>query len=111
MHILYLPTTHNLIDLDEKRIDTEFLYYQMFRLSSLIERSATHGGVFTNLTTTILKEFIISIPNLKEQILITSILTDMDTEIQFQKNTLVNLQRQKKGLMQQLLTGKIRVKV
>lgn len=56
-----------IIDINKKKVDSDFLYYQMFRLQDKMERSATHGGVFTNLTTSILKEFIISIPSVSEQ--------------------------------------------
>ena len=47
----------------------------------------------------------------QEQNKILNILLDADSEIKFLKKKLELLQKQKKGLMQQLLTGKIRVKV
>lgn len=42
---------------------------------------------------------------------ISSTLTFCDEEIQFLKDKLEAIKLQKKGLMQQLLTGKIRVKI
>lgn len=99
-----------IIDL-KKNISKDFLYYQLLRLKDRLERSATHGGVFTNLTTTILKNFIIKIPSYKEQLKIEEKLNQLYTEEIILKNQLISLQKQKQGLMQQLLTGKVRVKI
>jgi type I restriction enzyme S subunit len=48
-------------------------------------------------------------PTKEEQIAISNILKNTDQEIDKQKEYLDHLENQKKGLMQQLLTGKIRV--
>jgi type I restriction enzyme S subunit len=48
-------------------------------------------------------------PTNEEQIAISNILKNTDQEIDKQKEYLDQLEKQKKGLMQQLLTGKIRV--
>lgn len=50
------------------------------------------------------------LPPKVEQDTIASILMDADKEIEFAKEQLVCLQSQKRGLMQQLLTGKKRIK-
>jgi type I restriction enzyme S subunit len=50
------------------------------------------------------------LPPKVEQDAIASILMDADKEIEFAKEKLANLQSQKRGLMQQLLTGKKRIK-
>lgn len=50
-------------------------------------------------------------PSLEEQTAIAQVLTAADNEIKTQENYLAQLQAQKKGLMQQLLTGQKRVKV
>ena len=51
----------------------------------------------------------INIPSLSEQTAIAEILTIADRELQLQKEKLAQLQTQKKGLMQVLLTGKKRL--
>ena len=56
------------------------------------------------------KLFIV-IPPLSEQQQIASILSNIDTQLQKEKLHKSNLERLKKGLMQKLLTGQIRVKV
>lgn len=94
-----------------EQIDKDYLYYQMFRLKAKIERSATHGGVFTNLTTQILKDFEIQVPPLAEQKEISSMISQMDRDLVQEINLLKMLTSQKKGLMQKLLTGEVRVKI
>ena len=54
---------------------------------------------------------IIPLPPLSEQQQIASILSNIDTQIGKEKLHKSNLERLKKGLMQKLLTGQIRVKI
>jgi len=56
-------------------------------------------------------EMVIYLPELKEQLKIVSTLSFCDNEIEMLKEELERIKKQKKGLMQQLLTGNIRVKV
>jgi type I restriction enzyme S subunit len=51
------------------------------------------------------------IPDFKEQTAISQVLQSADTEIQLVKNKIEKLKEQKKGLMQQLLTGKKRLTI
>ena len=51
------------------------------------------------------------IPNIDEQNAIATVLVNADKEIEFANEKLSNLQSQKRGLMQQLLTGKKRVSI
>ncbi len=53
----------------------------------------------------------IPVPNINEQKRISEMLDTADAEILLYQQKLKTLQLQKKGLMQQLLTGKIRVKI
>lgn len=52
----------------------------------------------------------ISIPSIKEQDMIAEVIEQSENEIQYLKISREKLMNQKKGLMQQLLTGKIRIK-
>ena len=90
---------------------TEFLYYAFLPLQGKFDSSATHGGVFTNLTTEILKEFIIGIPPLGEQREIVRHISSLDEHLNAQINKHSQTQSLKKSLMQDLLTGKVRVTV
>ena len=51
------------------------------------------------------------LPSLEEQKQIASILSKVDEHIQDNKKELKSLKESKKGLMQDLLTGKVRVSV
>ena len=53
---------------------------------------------------------LIAIPDVDEQNAIASVLVNADKEIGLTKEKLASLQSQKRGLMQQLLTGKKRIK-
>ncbi|MFT5163932.1 MAG: type I restriction enzyme S subunit [Alteromonadaceae bacterium] len=62
-------------------------------------------------TTDYLKHYKLIIPPLKEQQKIAKVLTTADQEIEIQQQKIAYLKQEKKALMQQLLTGKRRVKV
>ncbi len=69
------------------------------------------GSTRFNLSKRSFKKIKISIPPLKTQEKIANILMNCDREISILKEQLVTFKQQKQGLMQQLLTGKTRVKV
>lgn len=74
---------------------------------------ASPGGAGRNKTLG-QKEFLnlkIPVPPLEEQKKIATFLSILDRELELHKQKLQTLQLQKKGLMQQLLTGKIRVEI
>lgn len=47
--------------------NVDFLYYTFNSQLNRIDKYATHGGIFTNLTTDIMKNFEIALPNKEEQ--------------------------------------------
>ena len=53
----------------------------------------------------------IKLPSIEEQLKIADVLTNTDKEIDLLKNELEVLKEQKKGLMQKLLTGEMRVRI
>ncbi|EQB37047.1 hypothetical protein M948_10235 [Virgibacillus sp. CM-4] len=69
------------------------------------------GSSQKNLNTGWLKEFHIRIPKIEEQKSIVKILFEIDKEINLLEKEQQLLIQQRKGLMQLLLTGKVRVKV
>ncbi|MGF1767251.1 restriction endonuclease subunit S [Enterovibrio makurazakiensis] len=68
------------------------------------------GGTRTRLYFKSLKELKLKLPCLEEQQKIASVLTAADKEIELLEVKLAHLKQEKKALMQQLLTGKRRVK-
>ena len=90
----------------------EFLLY--FTKSTLFRNyimSIAKVATMTTISQPDLETAKILIPPQSEQKQITSILSNIDTQIQKEKIHKSNLERLKKGLMQKLLTGQIRVKV
>lgn len=90
-------------------IDKEYLYY----LLSFIEKEWSKNGQTgsqMNLNTTLINTTEIPIPESKtEQTRIAQILTDMDAEIEQLEKKLEKYKMMKQGMMQNLLTGKIRL--
>jgi type I restriction enzyme S subunit len=89
-------------------INYEFLYYLISTLKNILIQNAS-GSTFLEISPNKIKQIEVKIPNLKEQIAIAAILSDMDAEIESleQKKNKYNMLKQ--GMMQQLLTGKIRI--
>ncbi|MDD4363933.1 MAG: restriction endonuclease subunit S [Atribacterota bacterium] len=80
-----------------------------YTYKTLAKNTVFLGGGVGNLNVNVVREFPISFPSFKEQTAIANILSDMDSEIEKleQKKDKYNLLKQ--GMMQQLLTGKIRL--
>jgi type I restriction enzyme S subunit len=91
-----------LMDINERITQRDFLFHSLSTLREQFERGATHGGVFTNLTTQTIKEFEIRVPGLPEQHRIAACLTSLDDLITAQTQKLESLRTHKKALMQQL---------
>ncbi len=74
-------------------------------------KTYTQGGVRENLSFKALQMMKLKIPSIDEQIKITKLLDMLEQEIQILNSKLEKLKEQKKGLMQKLLTGQIRVRL
>jgi type I restriction enzyme S subunit len=85
-------------------------YFRSFYIRDKIMRLA-QGSTRFNLSKNEVMKLNIKLPSLKEQQKIAKILTLADKEIELLKTELEQLKTQKKGLMQKLLTGEIRVKI
>ena len=94
-----------------ERVNTKFLYYVLM-LDTFFEyaMSGAKGSKMPRGDAKMLTKYPICYPSITEQLAIINILTDADKEIELAKEKLANLQSQKRGLMQQLLTGKKRIK-
>ena len=86
----------------------KFLFYYLLKEDF---KSIISGSGQPQIVKAPLANWKIALPPLSEQKAIADILSKADEEIDLLTRKLDLLQSQKKGLMQQLLTGKIRVKV
>ena len=75
------------------------------------ERQKANGSTILTITKAQLSKFLIPFPPLPEQQKIAAILSTVDVKIEKEQTQKTQLEQLKKGLMQQLLTGKKRVKV
>lgn len=94
---------------DETRADVRFIYYllELFPMSSLV---AT--GALPSLNGRQLRSIPLSLPSdLAEQRAISSVLTDVDAELEVLRARAAKARDIKTGMMQQLLTGRTRLPV
>ena len=92
-------------------LDPAFLYFKFYtkEVDSQVE-AIISGSNYPALSSSDLKSLKIVIPsNLEEQIAIAQVLSDMDAEIEKLEKKLSQYQKIKQGMMQELLTGKIRL--
>lgn len=99
---------------DDTKVDNYFLYtllktpLMIYNYQSRIEGSIDRRG---GLRWDAFAGIIIKLPSLPEQKAIAEVLTTADDEIATHRKKLDALRLQKRGIMQQLLTGKTRVKI
>lgn len=90
-------------------------YYLSYLINSPIGMNQLNniaaGGAQKNINAASLKQLKVTLPPLEEQQQIAEILSTVDAEIDSYEQERAKYEDLKKGLMQQLLTGKIRVKV
>ena len=92
-----------------KGVDNEFFYYWYLNNGQVIGLRYAQGTKQQNLSTDIVGSFPICFPSQGEQQRIAAILITQDKVIELKEKRLAEKQRQKKYLMQQLLTGKKRL--
>lgn len=107
------PTTLNsgvFVIRPKKDFNNQFLYYILmsFHFDKFLEK-ITAGSTIVHLYQKDFMHFNFPAPSLSEQILITTILSDMDLEITTLENKLEKAKQVKLGMMQELLTGRIRL--
>lgn len=89
-------------------------YLYQFMSSSTFKRvvkDSMTGNAITRLTLTIIKNLKIAVPPINEQLKIVKYLSSIDNNLELKNLKLESLKSTKKALMQDLLTGKVRVKV
>jgi type I restriction enzyme S subunit len=88
--------------------ENEFLYYLVSTKKSDLLQNAS-GSTFLEISPQKLKSIELSLPDFMEQIRISKILAEIDKLILLAETKLQKLKLQKQGMMQALLTGKIRL--
>lgn len=92
-----------------QNISNEWLYYMVHVLKfNMLEKAI--GSTFLEISKKDLAELDIIVPEFTEQKAIAQVLSDMDSEIELLEKKLAKYQQIKQGMMQELLTGRIRLK-
>jgi len=94
----------------KKDINTIFLFY-LLKTKEKGLSSQTRGTGIPHVDKNVLEDIKIPLPPLPEQEKIAEILSTVDRKLELEKRRKEKLERIKKGLMEELLTGKKRVKV
>ncbi|MFY0600707.1 MAG: restriction endonuclease subunit S [Cyclobacteriaceae bacterium] len=90
------------------RYENNYLYHYLIHLESKWSSFST-GSTFDSINSDTLKNLEIAIPSIESQFQIASILDKVDSELDCLISLLSKRRLSKQGLMQQLLTGKIRL--
>jgi len=90
----------------KKDFFVKFIYYK-FCMIDWMQYNEASGVPSLNAHT--IENVLVTLPNLEEQTAIASILSDMDDELKALEQKLAKVRDIKQGMMQQLLTGRIRL--
>jgi len=89
----------------------EYLFYYFKPLQQILDSSATHGGIFTNLTTEILKDFPVTLPPLETQRKIVQKLRGIDAYRRALTSKVSKVEFLLMSVSADLLSGRKRVSV
>lgn len=92
-----------------EKCDTKWFYYS-FQHKNILDSVTRQGVGRYKLTKDALKNIEFSLPGINEQQKIIRILQWWDKNLELKEKLLQEKQKQKKGLMERLLTGKVRLK-
>ncbi len=98
----------------KKNVQSSLEFLRYFMMSPLFKnqiRRQITGSAQLNFGPSHVEKCYIALPSYEEQQKIAAVLTNADKEIDLLEQQLANFQQEKKALMQQLLTGKKRVKL
>lgn len=95
--------------LPNNRFIPEYLYYNLDARYEELRSLSTGDGGRGGLNLTIIRSLDVPLPNIMEQTAIASVLSDIDTEITTLEQQLDKTRNLKQGMMQELLTGRIRL--
>lgn len=95
-----------------ENVDTNYLWWAMRSPYVALQNDLeAKGSTFKEVTLASLRKILIAIPSIEEQRYISSALSSIESKSYVVEDKLTQLKSLKKALMQDLLTGKVRVKV
>jgi type I restriction enzyme S subunit len=94
----------------KNKLSGEYLYYYLTSLKGVV-KTLGQQATQANLNKGMVQDFRLSLPPLPEQTAIASVLSDMDAELAALEARLAKTRDLKQAMMQELLTGRIRLVV
>ncbi|TWR30471.1 hypothetical protein FPZ43_05895 [Mucilaginibacter pallidiroseus] len=95
------------IEVNGEQLDKTYLYYLLTDVTARM-KNQSHGSTMLHVTKTGMENLKIKLPPLSEQLKICELLTAIDRKLELLQEKKILYTQLKSGLMQQLLTGKIR---
>lgn len=89
-------------------LNNHYLYFSLISKKEDIKKIGQHGTQ-ANLNSIMVKDFKILLPSISEQIAIATVLSDMDAKLAALEQKRDKIKEIKQGMMQELLTGRIRL--
>ncbi|CAM4043503.1 restriction endonuclease subunit S [Psychrobacter arenosus] len=86
-----------------------YLFHLLSDMTEKLKQGSSSGGTMLHITKQKMESIKAAFPSEKEQTAIATIIFDMDIEIQALQDRLEKTKQIKQGMMQQLLTGKVRL--
>lgn len=102
-------TTNQACAIFQTNNDIKF-FHQFFRKDYYKLRSLSNDGSQKNLSLTLLKNYQVTIPDIKEQREVGNFFSKLDQQIELEEKKLELLEQQKRGYMQQIFSQKLRFK-
>ena len=99
------------VDYFSESIVRDFLFYQFKRITAKVEQDAHGAAALVHMQKRFIVDYLISLPPIQEQKRIAKILSSVDGKTDVLQHKKSAYKVLKKGLMEQLLTGAIRVKI
>jgi type I restriction enzyme S subunit len=96
------------ITTEENKLDRNFLFYLLDQITVRMKKQS-HGSTMIHVTKGGMEKLKIQLPPLEEQKQIAEILSTVDNKLENLKEKKESFEELKKGLMQKLLTGEVRV--
>lgn len=94
---------------DIKSAISKFIYYIVQTDNFIAAATESYGSHMPRADWKVVKDYQIMLPGIEEQTAIATILSDMDAELEALEQKLAKVHDIRQGMMQQLLTGRIRL--
>jgi type I restriction enzyme S subunit len=105
-----LSSTMAKLELNNNNVDKKFLFY-LLKINEDLIKNQTKGTGIPHVDKNVLENILITLPSLEEQKKIASIISSIDYDLEQLRKEREKLEKIKRGLMDELLSGRIRVKV